>query len=48
MPYKLRQSKGKWCVEHQTTGDHKDCHDDKTKAITQLRVLNQAYKKESK
>lgn len=50
MPYKLRQSKGKWCVAHADTGKHEKgrCHTDKTKAISQLRVLNQAYSKEKK
>lgn len=48
MPYTMRQVKGKWCVTHKTSGDHKGCHADKTKAIAQLRVLNQAYSKEKK
>jgi len=48
MPYKIKQSKGQWCVQNTETGDNKGCHADKTKAITQLRVLNQAYSKEKK
>ncbi len=46
MPYKIVQSKGKWCVTNKESGDQKGCHADKTKAIAQLRVLNQAYSKE--
>ena len=48
MPYNLRQIKGKWCVQNRETGENKNCHADRTKAIAQLRVLNQAYSKEKK
>ena len=48
MPYVMKQSKGKWCVQHRDTGESKECHEDKGMAVTQLRVLNQAYNKSEK
>lgn len=40
MPYKIHQSKGKWCVKNIDTGENKGCSDSKERAISHQRVLN--------
>jgi len=39
MPYAIRESDGKYCVDKVPTGEEMGCHDTEDEAIAQMRAL---------